>query len=180
MARQTLPAHLRSGRLLDIGCGPYPHFLLHCGFAETYGLDKALPPSATGEGWPRLQAHDLEPFSPLPYPADFFAAVTMLAVIEHLEAATSEALLAEIHRVLQPGGRLVLTTPAAWTDRLLRAMARARLLSPVEISDHKQVFTPDLLRRQLQGADFAAQNITVGTFQGGVNLLAVAVRGAQP
>jgi SAM-dependent methyltransferase len=177
-ARQSLPAALRSGRLLDLGCGPHPLFLLSCGFAETYGLDKSLPAvaAAGATAWPCLQPYNLEPFIPLPFPDGHFAAVTMLAVIEHLDATTSEALLADIYRVLQPGGMAVLTTPAAWADRLLRLMARARLLSPVEISDHKQIFTPARLRQQLQTAGFAADNISVSSFQGGANLLATASR----
>jgi SAM-dependent methyltransferase len=37
--------------------------------------------------------------------------VFLVETVEHLDEATSDAILAEIHRVLRPGGRLVMTTP---------------------------------------------------------------------
>jgi len=36
---------------------------------------------------------------------------------------------------------LVLTTPARWTERLLRLLAAIRLASAVEIGEHRSAFT---------------------------------------
>ena len=40
MANQLIPSHLRNGRILDIGCGSFPYFLLNTVFTEKCGLDK--------------------------------------------------------------------------------------------------------------------------------------------
>jgi SAM-dependent methyltransferase len=48
----------------------------------------------------------------LPFPDDYFDAVIMSEVIEHLEKEVREASLVEASRVLRPGGRLIGTVPA--------------------------------------------------------------------
>ena len=48
----------------------------------------------------------------MPFPSDHFDAVIMTEVLEHLEAGIRERTLAEVHRVLRAGGRLIGTVPA--------------------------------------------------------------------
>jgi SAM-dependent methyltransferase len=56
----------------------------------------------------------------LPFPDESFAYVTCIEVLEHLPADLRPAAFREMRRVLQPGGRLVLTVPHAgwfaWLD----------------------------------------------------------------
>ncbi|GAC1431909.1 MAG: hypothetical protein NVSMB65_05500 [Chloroflexota bacterium] len=58
----------------------------------------------------------------LPYPNDRYDGAVMLDVLEHLPAGTEQHALAQIARVLRPGGVLVLSTPnhgiLAWADAL--------------------------------------------------------------
>ncbi len=176
MALRLLPASLRHGSLLDLGCGRVPHFLRRCGFALRVGLEKGIDPAVAADPGLRLVEFDLQAGRPLPFADGAFAAATMLAVIEHLEPAAAGALLADVRRVLQPGGLLVLTTPARGTGRLLRAMARMKLVSAVEIDDHKAAYTPAGLRRLLLAAGFPAHALRGGRFEMGLNLWACAAK----
>ena len=101
-----------------------------------------------------------------------FDAVTMLAVIEHIEPTKIPDLLSEIRRILKPNGVLFLTTPAAWTDPLLRTLASLRLISREEIDDHKNVFTQQKLKNILADAGF--NDIQSGTFECMMNLWGLA------
>jgi SAM-dependent methyltransferase len=169
-----IPPPLRRGRILDIGCGSSPYFLSHTYFAEKYAVDQ-LPPSEEAQGiaWHQL---DLNRSPELPFPDGFFSAVTLLAVAEHLDPAALERLFREIYRVLELGGRVVLTTPAARADPLLRFLARIRLVSPEEINEHKYLYTPGLLGWYFGRAGFAMDRIQIGSFELGWNLWATAER----
>jgi SAM-dependent methyltransferase len=56
----------------------------------------------------------------LPFPDESFQYVTCLEVLEHLPANLRHAAFREMHRVLQPGGRMIVTVPHAgwfaWLD----------------------------------------------------------------
>lgn len=174
-AERRLPASLRGGRVLDIGCGSSPYFLSHTYFKEKYAIDQ-LPKAAAAAPdilWHQL---DLNAEPKIPFADGFFAAVTLLAVAEHLDPVALERLLTEAHRVLAPGGRLMLTTPAARADRLLRLLARLRLVSPEEIDEHKYAYTPGLLGWYFGRAGFAMERIAIGHFELGLNLWATADR----
>ncbi len=176
-AELRLPAALRGGRVLDIGCGSSPYFLAHTYFKEKYAIDQLplAPTAAAAAGilWHQL---DLNAEPRLPFADGFFQAVTLLAVAEHLDPTALERLLAEAHRVLAPGGRLMLTTPAARADRLLHFLARVRLVSPEEIEEHKYAYTPGLLGWYFGRAGFAMERIAIGHFELGLNLWATADR----
>jgi SAM-dependent methyltransferase len=89
-------------RHLDIGCGD-GYFLLRSKCRERIGLDKLLGDDVTDA---------------LAFPDNHFDYVTMLAVIEHV--ADPRGLLAEVARVLKPGGRMIMTTPKQAADALIR------------------------------------------------------------
>ena len=171
-ANRLIPSALRSGRILDIGCGSSPYFLAHTFFAEKFAVDQ-LPvgPRHDGIDWHQL---DLNASPTLPFADGFFRAVSMLAVAEHLDPAALERLFAECHRVLAPGGRLVVTTPAVEADRLLRWMARVGLVSREEIDEHKFAYTPALLGWYFGRAGFEMTKVRVGRFELGLNLWATA------
>ncbi|MGL5811015.1 MAG: methyltransferase domain-containing protein [Nocardioides sp.] len=58
---------------------------------------------------PDVRVARIDAAEPLPYPAATFTSVSLLDVLEH--AADEDFLLREVARVLQPGGRLVLSVP---------------------------------------------------------------------
>ena len=94
----------RSGRLLDVGCGP--------------GLDLVkLPPNVWGVGLDRAAQHVVfRPFVQanalrLPFRAGSFDLILALDLLEQ-ESVDSEAVLWEVRRVLRSGGCLLVRVPA--------------------------------------------------------------------
>ena len=173
-ANALIPAELRNGRILDVGCGSYPYFLAHTAFNEKYAIDQQDPAGDVEQV--RWHTLDLGADPNLPFEDDFFGVVTMLAVVEHLDPDILTELLRESYRVLQPGGRLILTTPAAWSDGLLRFMARLNLVSAEEIDEHKFSYTLPLLGWCFGQAGFSMHRVEFGYFEFFLNLWAVAIR----
>lgn len=175
MAHALLADVDRDGRLLDIGCGTHPLFLLGSGFRHRTGIDRvsghnaAAPPDVT------LIRQDLDADPSLPFDDATFDAVTMLAVLEHIHPASLTPLLTDVRRVLRPGGVLVLTTPASWTDPILRTLAALRLVSREEIDEHTETYDHEGIRQRLTDAGFAPGRVRLGSFELSMNLWATAV-----
>ena len=178
MADRLIPAASRGGRLLDLGCGEHPRFLIATNFAEKYGLDRIAGGngrSSYPDTMTRLDC-DIETAGRLPFGDGHFDVVTMLAVFEHIEPDRLVALVGEIHRVLKPGGLYILTTPAAWTDGLLRLMARLKMVNPVLVAEHKDTYVPAKVAMILRRGGFAAASVRTGYFEIFVNIWATATK----
>jgi ubiquinone/menaquinone biosynthesis C-methylase UbiE len=88
----------------------------------------------------------------LPFPSASFDIVTASALIEHV--ADPPRLLQEIHRVLRPGGVVLLTTPVPFFERI--AVALGHLPS----EDHQVTMNLRELRRALSSAGFSVLELT--------------------
>jgi SAM-dependent methyltransferase len=176
-ANQLIPTHARTGRILDIGCGSFPYFLAHTVFREKFALDRTIPQQIS----PDIHWHskDLNTDTHLPFDNEFFSAVTMLAVVEHLDPSKLVDLLVETYRVLQPGGVVVITTPAAWSDGLLRLMARINLVSAEEIEEHAYAYTLPILGWYFGRAGFPHELMQFGYFECWLNMWVTAARPPQ-
>ncbi len=171
-ANRLIPSTLRQGRVLDIGCGSYPYFLSHTHFAEKFALDQLQPPVIDqGISWYSI---DLNHVSELPFDDDRFSVVTMLAVVEHLDPNGLARLFTEIHRILTPGGKVIITTPSAWSDGLLHLMARTGLVSAEEINEHVYAYTLPLLGWYFGKAGFEMHKLKFGYFEAYLNMWAAA------
>jgi SAM-dependent methyltransferase len=173
-ANRLIPEKLREGRILDIGCGSYPYFLSHTSFKEKFAIDQ-LPPAVEGKeiAWHTL---DLNSKPSIPFEESYFDVITMLAVAEHLNPESLVELYKEAYRVLRPGGRLIVTTPAARSDGLLKFMATVGLVSKEEIDEHVYAYTLPLLGWYFGRGGFGMDQVKFGTFEFGFNMWAMAER----
>ncbi len=176
VADGLIPANARGGCIVDIGCGLVPYFLLHTVFCQKIGVDKIVrdvpAPMLSGQDL-ILISHDIERTEHLPLKSNLCDVVVLLAVIEHIESERVVPLLHETWRILKDRGTLILTTPASWTDRLLRIMAKLGLVSPVEIAEHKNVYNRKRLL-EVMGQVFDSSEIRAGYFEFFANMWVVA------
>ena len=174
-ANKLIPSTLRIGRILDIGCGSYPYFLAHTSFAEKFAIDQLPLPEKTASDL-KIESFtlDLEIEPHLPFEDNYFEAVTLLAVVEHLDPSLMAKLFKEVYRVLKPGGMVILTTPAAWSDGLLKFMARINLVSAEEIHEHAYAYTLPLLGWYFGQAGFEMTKTKFGYFEFMFNMWATA------
>jgi SAM-dependent methyltransferase len=102
--------HHARGRVLDVGCGDKRLAQYCLAQADLYiGLDHP----ATFGGRPE----NVEVFGTalaLPFPDGTFDTVVSFEVLEHVP--DSRGMVAELQRVLKPGGRLILSTPFLWGE----------------------------------------------------------------
>ena len=104
----TLKPQKPGGRALDVGCGvgQVVGRLTAVG-VEAYGVDVSEPNIARAQKIsPRCQLYDGKR---LPFADKFFASVGAINVLEHVEEP--EAFIAELVRVAEPGGRVVISSP---------------------------------------------------------------------
>lgn len=111
LARWFRP-HAGTGAVLDVGCA-YGFLLQRFDDGrDLAGCD--VSPWAIQQAerhLPRADFHLLDPNAPLPYADGRFSAVLCTDVLEHVAFDDQPRVLAEIVRVLAPGGRLCMTTP---------------------------------------------------------------------
>lgn len=127
--------------ILDIGCGAgnMIHHLSHYG--QVKGIDVDSRPVTQA----RLRGYDVDQFDATqPYPFDdhSFDLVTVFDIIEHVKA--DRAILEEAHRVLKPGGYIIITVPAfmfLWSNNDV-------------INAHQRRYTIGELKTKLNQANF--------------------------
>lgn len=174
-ANRLIPAQLRSGRILDIGCGSFPYFLAHTAFKEKFAVDQVPMAAETAiRNQIEFFSLNLNEEPRLPFENEYFDAVTLLAVVEHLAPDSMAILFQESCRVLRPGGMVVLTTPAAWSDGLLKFMARLNLVSAEEIHEHAFAYTLPLIGWHFGQAGFQMSKVRFGYFEFMLNMWATA------
>jgi len=148
-AARLLPAG-PLGRWADLGCGRGEFIEQASGGAKSgIGLDYAAlsAKALRATGRPALCA-DLN--RGLPFANESLDGATMIEVIEHIVQA--EALVAELARVIRPGGWLIVTTP-----NVVHIAYRWRALTghpPKQEGYHYRFFTRDTLEELFREAGF--------------------------
>ncbi len=140
---------LRAGaRVLDVGCGRGVILgpLADRGY-EAHGVE--LSEEATQGADPRARIRIAERLSQAGYPEQFFDQVVIWHVLEHLD--DPRGTLEEIHRVLRPGGRLVVAVP---NFSSLQARWTGAAWFHLDLPRHLYHFPLPALRRLLEATGF--------------------------
>ena len=158
--------------LCDIGCGFNAKFLLNISdhISEGYGFDKKIDNKQINN----IYLQNAEITDNIPLEDELVECVTLLAVLEHLNNPTK--VLSECYRLLKFGGILILTTPSPFSKPILEFLSfKLKIVSPIEIADHKHYYSKEELIKILGGMGF--KNIETHSFEFGLNNLAVASKG---
>lgn len=147
-------------RVLDLGCGGGRHaFEAYRRGAVVIAADlnpKELPPVnamfaamlAEGQAAPPASATAVSADATrLPFPDDSFDAVIVAEILEHVP--DDAAAMAEIARVLRPGGTVAVTVPAWLPERICWALSRDYHEVP---GGHVRIFTRGELMAKLTAA----------------------------
>lgn len=130
MARWSRAARLLhvppGARVLDLGCAFGFGTRLLAGRYEAYGHDLSLPYIERARRSVPSAVFTHGPADTVPYPDRYFDAVLLLDVLEHVPDET--AVVAEMARVLRPGGQLVLSVPNAGVLQRLDSLNLYRML----------------------------------------------------
>ncbi len=98
-----------TGRILDVGCGSKPYQSLFT-YTEYIGVDIENP----GHDHAQEQVDVFYDGKRLPFPDHSFDSVISNQVFEHV--FNPPEFLAELYRILKPGGNLLLTVPFVWDE----------------------------------------------------------------
>jgi len=175
IANRLIPPNLRTGTILDIGCGTFPYFLSRTAFEKKVAIDQLPIPNDIASKL-RIEGYtlNLNQHPSLPFNTNTFNVVTLLAVVEHLDPNNMANLFREIYRVLAPGGKVIMTTPASWSDGLLHLMAKLSLVSAEEIDEHAYAYTLPLIGWYFGQAGFEMKKVKFGYFELMLNMWATA------
>jgi len=143
-----LEALAAAGPVLDLGCGRGELLLLlrEAG-VEAAGIegDAAVADASRRRGLDVLEGDVLTVLGTLPDASR--GAVTAMHLFEHLEPETLLAVLAEIHRVLRPGGVIIVESP---NPHSLRVGAALYWIDPT----HRRPLMPETLELYLKTRGF--------------------------
>jgi len=168
VANKLISIQHRKGRILDIGCGEYPHFLINIEFNEKYGIDRLVEEGVfnnKGREGIILKKCDIQRDALRSFEEGSFDVVTMLAVFEHLEPQILAGLVEEIRRILKVNGIFILTTPTPWSDIILQVLSKLKLVNSVLFEEHKGVYDAKRISLIIIKGGFLKEDIKFGYFE---------------
>jgi SAM-dependent methyltransferase len=127
---------------LDVGCGT-GEFAKSLNISVTHGIDMDYHVFNIAKKNLIFKHWDFNEYG-LPYPDSNFDLVTCLEVLEHIPK--TDEVIAEIYRVLIPGGILILSTPNlnCWYNRILIGIGKCPAFYEVSYKKHYGTFNKNL------------------------------------
>jgi O-antigen biosynthesis protein len=159
------PAHIeafvrgldRAGPALDLGCGDGRLSASMAAGSLTLADVSAVALSRARARLPEARAVELSPDEPLPFGDGEFELVLCAETLEHVRDV--QLLLSEARRVLVPGGRLAVTTPAHGRGTALGLVVRGFETEFDPLSPHLRFFTAQSLARVLEELGFSLASL---------------------
>jgi len=172
VALKAAPAAMHS--VLDVGCGD-GYLLKRLAVGRRDGIDPTLDGATAAPGLRLCRGF---------FPADLaglsltgpYDAIFSLAVFEHLTEADLRSARDALPGLLKPGGRLIITVPHPFVDRILDTLMLFRMIDGQAVHEHHG-FDPAGL------SDLASDQVRLvsrSTFQLGLNNLFVFERHVAP
>lgn len=155
-ALQLLNQKSSSLKLLDVGCssGALLTIITEMGFIAS-GVEPALEAAQTAKkaGFDVYQGYLTE----ANYPSETFDIITLFEIIEHITNPMD--MLNECHRILKPGGILMLSTPnsASWTARFMKKDWEGFNLT--KMGGHISIFSPKSIIHLANKTGFKVERI---------------------
>lgn len=160
-------------KILDIGSGYCPNLLLNVNFGAKFGLESSNIDESIYEKYNIKHINvDIEKSGKLPFEDNYFDVVTMCAVIEHISPEHLTELINDIYRILKKNGHYIITTPAKWTHLILIIMSKLKLVSEIEIRDHKKQYNIKDIKNIFRETNFNISNLEYGYFEFFMNIWA--------
>jgi SAM-dependent methyltransferase len=141
----------KAKRVLDYGCGSgygAARIARSAGHVTAVDVaDDAIDYARSQYPADNLDFRTIDPSQPLPFPDGSFDTVLSFQVFEHV--ADTERYLAEIRRVLRPGGQLVLVTP----DRSTRLLPMQKPWNRWHLKEYSARSLGDRVRRHFPNVE---------------------------
>lgn len=153
--RREILTRTHGGRFLDVGCGTGEFLAAMAGDFDVYGVDVSQTYIRHGQEQLGLANLRVGQLSEAGLASEFFEVVQMRGVLQHLPDPTAQ--LREAHRVLKPGGLLIISaTPNIGSPAARVFREQFRLLSPDQMLYN---FSPSTLRGMLDKTGFVSLSV---------------------
>lgn len=164
--KKAKPWIRKNSLVLDIGCLNGELFKqIDSQIMFGYGLDPLLEMAI------KTDKYSLIPGKfpvDIPKDIDSFDVITVLAVFEHISTENQRSFADECMKYLSPGGRVIVTVPSVFVDKILDVLLLLRLVDGMSLEEHHK-FNPSSTPEIFTQAGFNLEY--TGKFQFGLNNL---------
>lgn len=142
----------KNAMVLDIGCSDGAIFSHIPHLKYGVGIDPKLKVKIVKSNYTLLPGHFSEALKKEQYQQ--FDAITLLAVIEHIPINQLKKISGIIHKFLKKNGKVIITVPHPFVDKILDGLRFFRLIDGMELEEHygyeitqtEKIFTSESLK----------------------------------